>query len=150
MALWVTDRQAKGARLPNYSFGLIRTKKRVHTVKSISHSNKNQTFSHKIFHCAMVVFEWHTGKPKEAAVETMQLRRLIKSSNESLGPYLFGEFEFLNLNPISTGLCHVITVYGLIQPSAGMNRVKDPRAEISSPKFNFQPTRTNNYQFNLS
>ena len=26
--------------------------------------------------------------------ETMQPRRLIKSSNESLGPYLFGKFEF--------------------------------------------------------
>ena len=31
----------------------------------------------------------------EAALEeAMQLRRLIKSSNESLGPYLFGIFEF--------------------------------------------------------
>ena len=31
----------------------------------------------------------------EAALEeTMQLRKLIKSSNESLGPYLFGKFEF--------------------------------------------------------
>ena len=30
--------------------------------------------------------------PKEA----MQLRRLIKSSNESLGPYLFGKIEFWN------------------------------------------------------
>ena len=28
--------------------------------------------------------------------EAMQLRRLIKSSNESLGPYLFGKFEFWN------------------------------------------------------
>ena len=28
------------------------------------------------------------------------------------------------LNPIPTGLCHVITVYGLIQPMAGRNRVK--------------------------
>ena len=27
------------------------------------------------------------------------------------------------LNPIPTGLCHVITVYGLIQPSAGRNKV---------------------------
>ena len=26
---------------------------------------------------------------------------------------------------IPTGLCHVITVYGLIQPMAGRNRVKD-------------------------
>ena len=26
----------------------------------------------------------------------MQLRRLIKSSNESLGPYLFGKIEFWN------------------------------------------------------
>ena len=32
---------------------------------------------------------------EEAALEgAMQLRRLIESSNESLGPYLFGEFEF--------------------------------------------------------
>ena len=28
--------------------------------------------------------------------EAMQLRRLIKSSNESLGPYLFGKFKFWN------------------------------------------------------
>ena len=28
------------------------------------------------------------------------------------------------LNPIPTGLCHVITVYGLIQPMAGRNKVK--------------------------
>ena len=33
----------------------------------------------------------------EAAPEkAMQLRRLIKSSNESLGPYLFGKFKFWN------------------------------------------------------
>ena len=33
----------------------------------------------------------------EAAPErTMQRRRLIKSSNESLGPYLFGKIEFWN------------------------------------------------------
>ena len=32
----------------------------------------------------------------EAALEeTMQLRRLTKSSNESLGPYLLGKIEFL-------------------------------------------------------
>ena len=31
-----------------------------------------------------------------APEETMQLRRLIKSSNESLGPYLFGKIEILN------------------------------------------------------
>ena len=31
-----------------------------------------------------------------APEETMQLRRLIKSSNESLGPYLFGKIEFWN------------------------------------------------------
>ena len=29
-----------------------------------------------------------------APEEAMQLRRLIKISNESLGPYLFGKFEF--------------------------------------------------------
>ena len=29
-----------------------------------------------------------------APEEAMQLRRLIKSSNESLGPYLFGKIEF--------------------------------------------------------
>ena len=32
-----------------------------------------------------------------APEETMQLRRLIKSSNENLGPYLFGKIEFWNL-----------------------------------------------------
>ena len=31
-----------------------------------------------------------------APEEAMQLRGLIKSSNESLGPYLFGKFEFWN------------------------------------------------------
>ena len=35
--------------------------------------------------------------PEAAPEETMQLRRLNKRSNESLGPYLFGVFEFLNL-----------------------------------------------------
>ena len=34
-----------------------------------------------------------------------------------------GKFLFSLFNPIPTGLCHVITVYGLIQPSAGRNRV---------------------------
>ena len=33
----------------------------------------------------------------EAALEeTMQVRMLIKSSNESLGPYLFGKIKFCN------------------------------------------------------
>ena len=31
-----------------------------------------------------------------APEETMQVRRLIKSSNESLDPYLFGKIEFWN------------------------------------------------------
>ena len=31
-----------------------------------------------------------------APEEAMQLRRLIESSNESLGPYLFGKIEFWN------------------------------------------------------
>ena len=31
-----------------------------------------------------------------APEEAMQLRRLIKSSNESLGPYLFGKIKFWN------------------------------------------------------
>ena len=31
-----------------------------------------------------------------APEETMQVRILIKSSNESLGPYLFGKIEFWN------------------------------------------------------
>ena len=31
-----------------------------------------------------------------APEETMQLRRLIKSSNESLGPYLLGKVKFWN------------------------------------------------------
>ena len=30
----------------------------------------------------------------------------------------------LVLNPIPTGCCHVILIYGLIPPSAGRNRVK--------------------------
>jgi hypothetical protein len=33
---------------------------------------------------------------KAAPEVAMQLRRLIKSSNGSLGPYLFGKFEFCN------------------------------------------------------
>ena len=33
------------------------------------------------------------GDLEAAPEEAMQLRRLIKSSNESLGPYLFGKFE---------------------------------------------------------
>ena len=33
---------------------------------------------------------------KAAPEEAMQLRRLIKSSNESLGPYLYGKFKFWN------------------------------------------------------
>ena len=32
-----------------------------------------------------------------APEEAMQLRRLIKSSNESLRPYLFGKVEYWNL-----------------------------------------------------
>ena len=32
-----------------------------------------------------------------APEEAMQLRRLIKSSNESLGPYLFGKIQFLGV-----------------------------------------------------
>ena len=32
--------------------------------------------------------------------------------------------EQLNVKPIPTGLCHVITIYGLIQPISGKNRVK--------------------------
>ena len=35
---------------------------------------------------------------KAAPEEAMQLMRLIKSSNESSGPYLFGKFEFGKLN----------------------------------------------------
>ena len=31
---------------------------------------------------------------ESAPEEAMQLRRLIKCSNKSLGPYLFGKFEF--------------------------------------------------------
>ena len=36
------------------------------------------------------------GNLEAAPEEAMQLRRLIKSSNESLGPYLFGKIEFWN------------------------------------------------------
>ena len=32
---------------------------------------------------------------KAAPEEDMQLRRLVKNSNESLGPYMFGKFELL-------------------------------------------------------
>ena len=32
-----------------------------------------------------------------APEEAMQIRRLIKGSNESLGHYLFGKFKFWNL-----------------------------------------------------
>ena len=42
-----------------------------------------------------VAFMTH-GDLEAAPEETMQLRRLIKSSNESLGPYLFGKIEFWN------------------------------------------------------
>ena len=37
----------------------------------------------------------HEAAPEEA----MHLRRLIKRSNESLGPYLFGKIEFWNSLP---------------------------------------------------
>ena len=41
---------------------------------------------------------------KAAPEKTMQLRSLIKSSNESLGrPYLFGEFEFWNFRAPELG-----------------------------------------------
>jgi hypothetical protein len=33
---------------------------------------------------------------KAVPEKAMQLRRQIKSSNESLGPYLFGKFKFWN------------------------------------------------------
>jgi hypothetical protein len=35
--------------------------------------------------------------------------------------------RFPTLNPIPTGLCHVITIYGLIQPIASRNRVNPPQ-----------------------
>ena len=44
---------------------------------------------------------------------------LISDSN---GSYII-QWHLKLLNPIPTGLCHVITVYGLIQPSASRNRV---------------------------
>jgi hypothetical protein len=37
-----------------------------------------------------------------APEEAMPLRRLIKSSNESLGPYLFGKIEFWNFQGPTT------------------------------------------------
>ena len=57
--------------------------------------------------CTKKVFQWMTihSAPltclslcnlEAAPEEAMQLRRLIKSSNESLGSYLFGKFEFWN------------------------------------------------------
>jgi ribosomal protein S6 len=39
---------------------------------------------------------YHLLNLKAAPEEVKELRRLIKSSNESLGPYLFGKFEFWN------------------------------------------------------
>ena len=38
----------------------------------------------------------------------------------------------LSFNPIPTGLCHVITVYGLIQPIVGRNRV-DSQTRVFRP-----------------
>jgi hypothetical protein len=42
---------------------------------------------------------------KAAPEEAMQLRRLINSSNESLGPYLFGGYSALK-SPDLIGLKH--------------------------------------------
>ena len=40
-----------------------------------------------------------------------------------------------HFNPIHTGLCHVITVYGLIQPMAGRNRVKEDKFKLRPLKI---------------
>ena len=42
------------------------------------------------------IFESPLRNLEAAPEEAMQLRRLIKSSNESLGPYLLGKIEFWN------------------------------------------------------
>ena len=39
---------------------------------------------------------WSLRDLEASPEEAMQLRRLIKSSNESLGPYMFGKIEFWN------------------------------------------------------
>ena len=46
--------------------------------------------------CSKSVTFLGLGDLEAALEETMQLRRLIKSSNESLGPYLFGKIKFWN------------------------------------------------------
>ena len=46
----------------------------------------------KIHSTSITILSFHN--LEAAPEEAMQLRRLIKSSNESLGPYLFGKFEF--------------------------------------------------------
>ena len=46
-------------------------------------------------HSKSVIF-LSLGNLEAAPEEAMQLRRLNKSSNERLGPYLFGKVEFWN------------------------------------------------------
>ena len=50
--------------------------------------------------------------------------------------------EPARVNPIPTGLSHVITVYGLIQPSASRNRVKT--SNLSSKRKQFCTLREGN------
>ena len=53
----------------------------------------------------------------------------------------------LSFNPIPTGLCHVITVYGLIQPMAGRNKVKpDLPANLAQSFFQNRPAFTSKQQ----
>ena len=44
--------------------------------------------------CSKSVTFLSLGDLEAGPEEAMQLRRLMKSSNESLGPYLFGKIEF--------------------------------------------------------
>ena len=46
--------------------------------------------------CSTSVTFWKLRDLEAAPEEARQLRRLIKSSNESLGPYLLGKIEFWN------------------------------------------------------
>ena len=46
--------------------------------------------------CSTRVTFLSLGHLEAAPEEAMQLRKLIKTSNESLGPYLLGKIEFWN------------------------------------------------------
>ena len=48
----------------------------------------------------------------------------LNKQNSHIGQIAPASCNLCYLNPIPTDLCHVITVYGLIQPMASRNRVK--------------------------